>query len=160
MASLRWKVFYKSLAKRAASANVIIQDADGRALVVKANYKPYWTFPGGWIDKGETPRQAAIRELKEEVGVAVSTSDLELFSVIERITKFADTHLFVFRLVQPAKTSSDVTLQATELDEHDWVTKQDVRTKRGERSYNFAVKNWASDVPLAYAEHNLKDADS
>jgi len=29
---------------------------------------PAWQMPQGGIDKGETPRQAALRELKEEIG--------------------------------------------------------------------------------------------
>ncbi|MEA2642004.1 MAG: 8-oxo-dGTP diphosphatase [Chloroflexota bacterium] len=28
-----------------------------------------WVFPKGWIDPGETPEQAAIREVREETGV-------------------------------------------------------------------------------------------
>jgi mutator protein MutT len=28
-----------------------------------------WNFPGGHIDEGETPRQAAIRECEEEAGI-------------------------------------------------------------------------------------------
>ena len=30
-----------------------------------------WSFPGGAIDPGETPMQAAIRELREETGIDV-----------------------------------------------------------------------------------------
>jgi 8-oxo-dGTP diphosphatase len=28
-----------------------------------------WSVPGGWLDYGETPREAVLRELKEEVGL-------------------------------------------------------------------------------------------
>ena len=31
--------------------------------------KTFWTFPGGSIEPDETPQQAAIREVKEEVGL-------------------------------------------------------------------------------------------
>ncbi|HTY54630.1 MAG TPA: NUDIX hydrolase [Candidatus Binataceae bacterium] len=35
-----------------------------------------WTFPGGYVDEGETPLQAALRETEEEVGMRVRVGDL------------------------------------------------------------------------------------
>jgi len=38
---------------------------------------PYlWNFFGGQMDPGETPRKAAIRELREEAGLSVKKSDV------------------------------------------------------------------------------------
>lgn len=34
-----------------------------------------WTFPGGRIEKGETSREAALRELKEETGLKGEITD-------------------------------------------------------------------------------------
>ena len=33
--------------------------------------KHYYAFPGGGVDKGETPEQAAVREAEEELGIVV-----------------------------------------------------------------------------------------
>jgi len=42
----------------------------GRAvLLVRASYRAEWSFPGGSIQRGETPEAAARRELAEEVGL-------------------------------------------------------------------------------------------
>ena len=37
---------------------------------------PFWFTPGGKIDSGETSKQAAARELFEEIGLAVAPEDL------------------------------------------------------------------------------------
>lgn len=45
-------------------------DAHGRVFVARRNdmISEAWQMPQGGIDEGETPRQAAMRELKEEIG--------------------------------------------------------------------------------------------
>jgi ADP-ribose pyrophosphatase YjhB (NUDIX family) len=46
----------------------------GRVLLLRRGLAPQigkWTFPGGYVDLGETPQQAALRETLEEVGMSV-----------------------------------------------------------------------------------------
>ena len=37
---------------------------------------PFWFTPGGKIDAGETPKMAAVRELREEIGLVIAPEDL------------------------------------------------------------------------------------
>lgn len=47
---------------------------DGHIFVAKRTDTPdAWQMPQGGIDKGETPAQAALRELEEEIGTAKAT---------------------------------------------------------------------------------------
>lgn len=51
---------------------------DRHVLLVRQTYrgKTLWTFPGGVIEPGETPMEAAIRETKEEVNLEVKAQRL------------------------------------------------------------------------------------
>jgi ADP-ribose pyrophosphatase YjhB (NUDIX family) len=44
----------------------------GSILLIRHTYGDRrWRFPGGGVRRGETPEQAALREVKEEVGVGL-----------------------------------------------------------------------------------------
>ena len=47
---------------------------DGKIFATQRGYgayKDYWEFPGGKIEAGETPEQALIREIKEELATII-----------------------------------------------------------------------------------------
>ena len=63
---------------------VALIDRDSRVLLTERhkgkNMEGLWEFPGGKVDKGETPEAALIRELQEELGVDTETSCLAPFT--------------------------------------------------------------------------------
>lgn len=44
---------------------------EGRVLMVKERSDGCWTFPGGWVEPGESPREAVEKEVREESGYEV-----------------------------------------------------------------------------------------
>jgi 8-oxo-dGTP pyrophosphatase MutT (NUDIX family)/GNAT superfamily N-acetyltransferase len=58
-------------------ACVAVFDGDDRVLVVRENYgRRRYSFPGGAIEAGETPAEAAIREAREETGAEIELDHL------------------------------------------------------------------------------------
>ncbi|MBR1605727.1 MAG: RNA pyrophosphohydrolase [Alphaproteobacteria bacterium] len=57
------------------NAGIVLFRKDGKVLLCERveNYPKRWQFPQGGIDKGETPLQAAVRELREETSVVSVT---------------------------------------------------------------------------------------
>lgn len=52
------------------AARAIVLDPDDRVMLLRYDENGgFWATPGGSLEPGETPRQAVIRELREELGV-------------------------------------------------------------------------------------------
>jgi 8-oxo-dGTP diphosphatase len=61
-------------------AAAVLLDGEGRVLLAQRpqgkSLAGLWEFPGGKIEAGERPEAALARELYEELGVEIATSDL------------------------------------------------------------------------------------
>jgi 8-oxo-dGTP pyrophosphatase MutT (NUDIX family) len=58
------------------AAGVLFNDGNGRVLLVNPTYKKGWEIPGGYVEIGESPRAAAIREVNEELGLHIDVRTL------------------------------------------------------------------------------------
>lgn len=139
--SLKWM---QSMEHRLSSVAIILENPVGQALIVKANYKPYWSFPGGVIDKGETPKQAAVREVAEEVGIHLPEAALQFVAIVDRKSPDAHTYQFVFKAPLEKTMVDHIVLQSSELEEFALVTAEDV--KSGNRTYGKVISHWVNGV--------------
>lgn len=64
-------------------AAVVLRDAEDRVLTVRKRHTEAFMFPGGKPEPGEEPREAARREVKEELGLDVESEDLEFLGTWE-----------------------------------------------------------------------------
>jgi 8-oxo-dGTP diphosphatase len=71
---------------------------DGRVLMLRQSYRRALVFPGGGLDRGETSRAAACRELAEEVGLVVPSDALSLAREMTVIWDGRRDHVAIFEL--------------------------------------------------------------
>jgi len=91
------------------AAYAVVLDDDGRLLLSHWNEGPQrdaWSMPGGGIDPGEDPVDAAVREVREETGYDVVVDELlgvdSLVIPVERRQPSADGPLHALRIVYRA----------------------------------------------------------
>ncbi len=74
---------------------VIVLDAAARVFLVRHSYVPGWHFPGGGVEKRETCRAAAIREVREEAGLTLR-GDVRLLGLYLNRAMADRNHVAVF----------------------------------------------------------------
>ncbi|MGB2357019.1 MAG: 8-oxo-dGTP diphosphatase MutT [Paracoccaceae bacterium] len=76
---------------------VALIDRDGRVLLAQRpegkSMAGLWEFPGGKVEKGETPEAALVRELHEELGIETWDSCLAPLTFASH--KYEDFHLLM-----------------------------------------------------------------
>lgn len=78
------------------AAGVLI-DADGRVLLTSRpegkSFAGMWEFPGGKLEPNESPEQALVRELREELGITTTIGCLSPLSFVSHA--YDDLHLLM-----------------------------------------------------------------
>ncbi len=104
------------------SARSIIIDS-GRAAMIHSLKYDYYKFPGGGIEKDETPIDAVIRETREEAGLTVIPETVIEYGYVHRIQKSAvdSTERFIqdnyYYLCSAERTVADQWLDDYEVEE-------------------------------------------
>lgn len=114
------------MARPRVAAGVMLWDEEGRVLLVRPSYKPGWDVPGGYVEPGESPRQACAREIREELGVEAPIGPLLVVDWAPHPAE-GDKILFVFDGgLLPREDRARIHLDPVELTEYRFVELADV----------------------------------
>jgi 8-oxo-dGTP diphosphatase len=96
--------------------------ADGKVILLKRGFDPgkdLWTFPGGFVDLGESVEQAAHREAQEELQIDIALT--ELVGVYSRPEDRVVLIVFAATTTQPPKiTPEAIEVTRFQPDEIPW----------------------------------------
>lgn len=100
---------------------------DQRLLLVQASYRNTLSLPGGGLEAGETPRQAAVRELSEELGIAVSAEQLLDPWQISEVSARGRNTLTIYALRAERKPA--IRLDGLEIVRYHWLTLHEAQAR-------------------------------
>ena len=114
--------FYKNLPKKRLGAGVLLFNEKNELLLLKPSYKDHWSIPGGGVDENESPRQACLREINEEIGLSLKNIQFISVDCIKTREDKNESLQFIFyggRLA--ASQQADIKLKAGEISEFKFV---------------------------------------
>lgn len=105
---------------------IMVQNPLGEILITQRNPNKkaggLWEFIGGGVLAGETTIQAAVREVKEEIGVNIKESDLSFLLEYKQRNYFMDIYL-----VKKDVKVCDIILNAKETVNAKWVSETELQ---------------------------------
>jgi ADP-ribose pyrophosphatase YjhB (NUDIX family) len=101
------------------AASAVVDDESGAILLHRRSDSGYWSIPGGAMEPGETIRETAVREVKEETGYDVEVERLVgIYTDPQHVAAYSDGEVrqqfsvcFACRLLGGSSQLSDESLE-------------------------------------------------
>jgi ADP-ribose pyrophosphatase YjhB (NUDIX family) len=100
-------------------AVVLIRDHDERLLLVHQPPQPGWSLPGGLMNRRESPVAAAVREVREEIGLRLSPEQLTPTAPNAQVNPWIQQVDLVFTATVDAATAQ-ITVDEVEIGAARW----------------------------------------
>jgi len=134
------------LPRKRAISQLLVRDHEERVLICQLTYKRDWDLPGGVVEVGESPREAAGREIEEELALNLDPGELLLTDWLPPWGGWDDAVCLVFDGGQhDASLLDPMALEPREIQNAEFATLEQVR----ERCADFTARRIASALAVA-----------
>ena len=118
------------LPRKRVIAQALVRDESGRVLLCHPTYKDDWDLPGGVVEVRESPREAASREVLEELALPLPVGELVLTDWLPPWGGWDDALCLVFDGgVHPSSILDGAVLQAREIRAAAFCSTDDVHAR-------------------------------
>ena len=97
---------------------------ENKVLLVKEHVTGKWTFPGGWVDVGDSPSYAVEREVWEESGFEVKAQ--KILIVADRNLDYPPAHYHIYKLFFLCELQGGTAAASNETDDVDFFAENDL----------------------------------
>ena len=118
------RLWLEALPKKKVAVKVIVKSDNGSVLLVKPDYKDTWQLLGGGVEVGEEPKQAAVRESKEEANIDVDPKDLRIVGTAFKPNE--DYLILIYEYQKTVEGVADFSVEDEEIEEYKFILSSDV----------------------------------
>lgn len=90
-----------SFAKKRISAGGLIRNGAGELLIVQPGYREGWLLPGGVVEADESPQQALLREIAEELNLPARSPRLRCVDYLGAGPRYGESLHLLFECAAP-----------------------------------------------------------
>lgn len=108
-----------------------------RSATKKSNPSRWGSSCAGHVDVSESLEEAALRELKEELGIDIDVSGLHILLLKQLIKRDKNSNIRTWYYVKTELDLMDFTIQKEELDEIRWFSIEEVISGIGDSNFTF-----------------------
>lgn len=128
-------IWLANLPKKSVAVKAIIKSSSGNVLLVKPYFKDGLQFPGGGVEPAEDPKDALIRELKEELDL---TLDKDKFKLVDSVfRKQYENLMLIYEYLLPIDEDHPIEYGDDEIENYRYENPSNVASLISDYYYDF-----------------------
>jgi 8-oxo-dGTP diphosphatase len=125
--------YYQNLPKKRMGVGCLFFNDKNELMILKPAYKDHWSIPGGVIDENESPREACVREIGEEICFDLRTPVFICLDYISDKGKGESLQFIFYGGILNQKEVDDIKISKQEITEYKFLKVEKALLLLGDR---------------------------